>query len=181
MPKLIENLTPTILSAAKEILLSDGYEGLNMRNVALKCNIATGTVYNYFSNKDSLIIQMMMEYWNQYFSVIDQIDNTEDDFYEKLSLIYKHFKHFTDDFHTIFLTQSFKMGYTGEAHANKMDFMDKLQSRLATLVKAKTANQDKKVDDEELAEFILANFVAISYVHNYSYHNFHKILFAILG
>lgn len=181
MPKIIENPTPAILKAAKDILLTEGYDGLTMRSVALRCNVATGTVYNYFSNKDSLIIQMMMDYWNQYFLVIDQIDNDEEDFYVKLSLIYEHFKRFTNDFHTIFLTQSFKLGDTNEAHANKMDFMVKLQNRLAKLVHVKSVNSAKTIEDEEIAEFILANFVAIAYVPNYTYQSFHKILIAILG
>jgi Transcriptional regulator len=181
MPKIIDNPTAAILEASKEILLADGYDGLNMRRVAVKCNIATGTVYNYFQNKDSLIIQMMMDYWNQYFNVIDTIDNEEKDFYAKLAMIYDHFKRFTDDFHTIFLTQSFMLGYKGDAHSNRMDFMIKLQNRLAALISAKAKDAGKNIDDDEIAEFILANFVAISYVPSFTYQKFHKILFAILG
>lgn len=51
------------LEAAKKRLLSDGYGSFSVRKIAGDCEIAVGTLYNYFQNKDMLIAYVMMEDW----------------------------------------------------------------------------------------------------------------------
>lgn len=63
MPKVIENIRETILQTAKNTLLSDGYDRLSLRGVARQCNIAVGTIYNYFPSKLTLIAAIMLEDW----------------------------------------------------------------------------------------------------------------------
>ncbi len=65
MPKVIENITETILQTARNTLLSDGYDNLSLRMVAKQCNIAVGTIYNYFPSKLSLIVAIMLEDWKE--------------------------------------------------------------------------------------------------------------------
>lgn len=65
MPKLIENITEKILLAAKASLLSDGYDRLSLRGIASQCNIAVGTIYNYFPSKLALIVAIMIEDWTE--------------------------------------------------------------------------------------------------------------------
>jgi len=180
MPKIIKDPTDAILAEAKRILLKEGYDGLNMRTVAKNCGIATGTIYNYYPKKDDLIFQMMLDYWNDYFQVIDKIDSDAIDFYLKLELIYEHFKGFTDDFHSLFLSQNFKaMVATDETRASKMDFMKRLRSRIELIITHHFAQTDSRISPSEASEFILANFIAVSYVPEYSYQQFSKILRAL--
>ena len=63
MPKIIEEVKLKILNATKEELESVGYDNLKLRNIALKCNIAVGTIYNYFENKEFLVATIMTESW----------------------------------------------------------------------------------------------------------------------
>lgn len=65
MPKVIENIRETILQTAKSTLLSDGYDGLSLREVARRCNIAVGTIYNYFPSKLTLIAAIILEDWTK--------------------------------------------------------------------------------------------------------------------
>ncbi len=65
MPKVIENIREAILHTAKSILLSDGYDKLSLREVARQCNIAVGTIYNYFPSKLALTIAIMLEDWTE--------------------------------------------------------------------------------------------------------------------
>lgn len=37
-----------ILGAGKEIVLEYGLQGLNIRDVAKRCGISVGSIYNYF-------------------------------------------------------------------------------------------------------------------------------------
>jgi len=61
MPKRIENLRENILACAKKEMLAQGFDALNIRNVARGCGIAVGTVYNYFPSKDMLAAAVMLE------------------------------------------------------------------------------------------------------------------------
>lgn len=64
MPKRIENLQETILQQAKQLMLENGYPMLTMREVAARCGIAVGTLYNYFPSKEALAGGMMLEDWH---------------------------------------------------------------------------------------------------------------------
>ncbi len=63
MPKRIPDLKNQILKEAEQLLLSEGYAALSMRALAQRCNIAAGTVYNYFAGKDELIACIMLQDW----------------------------------------------------------------------------------------------------------------------
>lgn len=63
MAKIIENVYGNLLKEGKQILLTDGYSKMTLRLVASKCNIATGTVYNYFKSKDELVATIMLDDW----------------------------------------------------------------------------------------------------------------------
>ena len=65
MPKVIENIRESIIQAAKDTLLTDGYDRLSLRGVSRQCNIAVGTIYNYFSSKLDLIAAVMLEDWTR--------------------------------------------------------------------------------------------------------------------
>ncbi len=52
-----------ILSAGKEIIAQSGIQGLNIRDVAHKCGISVGSVYNYFPSKSDLIVATIDEVW----------------------------------------------------------------------------------------------------------------------
>ncbi|WMJ77116.1 MULTISPECIES: TetR/AcrR family transcriptional regulator [unclassified Sedimentibacter] len=54
-----------ILSAGKEIIVQSGIQGLNMRDVARKCGVSVGSVYNYFPSKGDLIIATIESVWTE--------------------------------------------------------------------------------------------------------------------
>ena len=63
MPKIIEHLRCDLLRCARDILQNEGYGALTMRRVAGSCNIALGTIYNYFPSKEVLSAAVMLEDW----------------------------------------------------------------------------------------------------------------------
>ena len=63
MPKIIEGAREKILANARTRLFENGYQHLSLREVAKESGIATGTIYNYFANKDYLIVHIMLEDW----------------------------------------------------------------------------------------------------------------------
>lgn len=71
MPKIIENLRSDILAEAKKQVSEHGYKNTTIRSVAAGCNIAVGTVYNYFKSKEMLIASFMLDDWQECMKSID--------------------------------------------------------------------------------------------------------------
>lgn len=63
MPKVIADAKEKILAAAKPALFLHGYNGLALRDLAKQCNMAVGTLYNYFPSKETLVAAIMVEDW----------------------------------------------------------------------------------------------------------------------
>lgn len=63
MPKIIENLREKLVCEAKRQVEELGYANLTIRSVAAVCGVGVGTVYNYFSSKDSLVAAFLLEDW----------------------------------------------------------------------------------------------------------------------
>ena len=60
-----DTLRDTLLNLARGIADTEGIEAVNVRTIAQRAGIATGTVYNYFSNKDEILLALTEEYWRQ--------------------------------------------------------------------------------------------------------------------
>lgn len=60
-----DTLRDTLLSLARDVAEKEGIEAVNIRSIAKKAGIASGTVYNYFSNKDEILLALTEEYWKQ--------------------------------------------------------------------------------------------------------------------
>ena len=56
-----------LLKSAKEIVSTDGFNSLNMRNLALKNNIGLDTIHNYFKTKEELLILTITSISKEFF------------------------------------------------------------------------------------------------------------------
>lgn len=65
MRKKDETLQATILALAKEIAVSRGPDAISIRAIAKMADIATGTIYNYYSGKQEILLALTKEYWQK--------------------------------------------------------------------------------------------------------------------
>lgn len=56
-----------ILKNAKEIIAKEGIYKLSIRSLAKRCNMATGSMYNYFPSKDDMILAVVKSVWSDVF------------------------------------------------------------------------------------------------------------------
>lgn len=59
MTNTVSDIEGSIINCAKELFIQRGYEKVDMKLIAKKSNISTGTIYNYFSNKSKLLIRIL--------------------------------------------------------------------------------------------------------------------------
>lgn len=65
MRKKDDTMQGTLLRLSREIADTQGISAVNIRTIAKKAGVATGTVYNYFSSKDEILLALTEEYWKQ--------------------------------------------------------------------------------------------------------------------
>lgn len=56
-----------IMQVCREIVAKNGLKSLNMRLVAKECHIALGTLYNYYADKDALVLATVESIWLEIF------------------------------------------------------------------------------------------------------------------
>ena len=87
-----------ILDAAVEIFAKHGFSDATISDVADRANIAGGTVYLYFKNKEDLLIQAMNEIISSRLAeiklAISHVENPVERLYQMILL---HVEHFSND------------------------------------------------------------------------------------
>lgn len=59
-----DGLREELLRYARQQVAQEGPENINIRDLAQRAGIASGTVYNYFSGKDELLLALIEESWS---------------------------------------------------------------------------------------------------------------------
>ncbi len=160
MPKVIPNLTDEIIKQAKTILLEKGYENFHLRDVSVACGIALGTIYNYFPNKDELIMAVVGSNWDEINLNVESICAAQGLFYNKLEKIFQEMEQFVTTFHDIL----FKVKKIDRK--NKQGCIDDIFLRLIELIRQFLVLEIKggnivivnDISPEIVARFIVSNF-----------------------
>ena len=83
-----KNYKMRILSSAKEIALTEGIIKIDIRSVAKRCGIASGTVYNYFPSKGDLLAAVIEDFWEDAFQNINWKSFAYNSFFTNLEKMY---------------------------------------------------------------------------------------------
>ena len=128
MPKIIGNLREEILAEAKKQVGLRGYKNTTIRSVASECNIAVGTVYNYFKSKDMLIASFILEDWLE--CVNDISAHSKENRRAYLEFIHLSLRKFEKNHKALFSDkEAAKVFYTAFSERHKQ-----LRSQLAELI-----------------------------------------------
>lgn len=92
MPKKIENVRELIIDKAYNLFTLEGYEQVKTDRIARECNIAAGTLFNYFPTKWDLLIEILYEMKNSgiknFIGLIDETTSDEDKIYNMVKNLY---------------------------------------------------------------------------------------------
>jgi len=180
MPKIIDQLELQILSHAKEIIKTEGYEHLNMRRVANKCGIALGTIYNYFQTKECLLEELMSRHWEEFFSSLDCLEN-QGGLNQKLKFIYEQLQIFLRSFHQEWVNKAMfkEPDFCQKGMVERKNFIEKLILKVEQiLLESRELNSEQDV--YQIAGFIVANYLAMLQMKRYDFQFFELVLTKIL-
>lgn len=143
-----------ILEQAMAIALNEGIDKISIRKVAGVCNIAIGSIYNYFPNKEALTLAITEQFWAK---VLENQDK-----------IYRRGMGFT-----MFLEQYYHFLY-GRLHKYDKSWIKEMDHQVANLdaicMLKSVLKKDRRVNDaiwnmelneDAFCEYVLVNIMAL--------------------
>lgn len=155
-----------ILKVCRDIVASKGLAAVSMRSVADQSQIALGTLYNYFDNKDELMLATVEEIWKDIFHM-DYGCSVEQSFPEYVEYIFecvqKGAEHYPDFFsaHSISIANSKK-----EKAKSTMEncFKHIKEGLLEALQADSSVSEDTflaSFEEQEFIDFVLDNLLML--------------------
>lgn len=166
MPKTLTNVKEDILAVTRQMIKENGYSELNIRNIASRCGVATGTVYNYYSSKDEIITEILLTEWKLMLRRIDQNAKTSTSpTIEGLEAIYKELNSFMINVHgkwfqTIQLVNIEDITVSKLSEKKKL-LRDQISEKVSALI---IPGGEKKLISQEITDiFDVISHLLISY------------------
>ena len=94
-----------ILNISRELIKRKGFNSINIRTIAESCNIAIGSIYNYFNSKEELTISIIGSIWLDIFHP-SNICLQCDSFTEAIDIIFKSIEKGNKEYPNFFLMHS---------------------------------------------------------------------------
>lgn len=95
-----------IIEAAVEVIAENGYHASQVSKIAKKANVADGTIYLYFKNKEDILISVFKEKMGHFIEKIHQTINEKETASEKLlTLIKMHYQQLSESPYLAIVTQ----------------------------------------------------------------------------
>ena len=157
MPKIIGGLQMQILKEAKRQTFKNGYSKMTIRSVAKACDIATGTIYNYYPSKDFLTASFILQDWIPVEEEIQKLCEIATEPMEILQSVYSTLERFISDYQPLFQDK----GALQSAGAMFRTGHKELRHRLACMIHDVCIGK-AKVATEFLPEFIAEAFLTWS-------------------
>ena len=97
-----------IFDSAIKVIREKGFHRMRMVDIAKEAGISYGLVYHYFKNKESLINDILNQWWEELYRFLETVGKEESEFHEKLKKIILYFLDLYQqkpDLMNIFITQ----------------------------------------------------------------------------
>lgn len=166
MPKTLTNVKEDILAVTRQMIKESGYSELNIRNIAARCGVAVGTVYNYYSSKDEIITEILLTEWNLMLRRIDQSSKASTySPIDRLETIYKELNNFMINVHGQWF-QTIQLEYTENVTVSKLSekrklLRDQISEKVAAVINSAV---DKKSNSQEVTDICqVISHLLISY------------------
>ncbi len=94
-PDEIDSVRQTILDAALEIILEEGFQNLSMRKIGRHTGMTAPNIYNYFSGKDEINLEILRYGFEELYRRCEKARGRADDPFHGLELIIRAYMNFS--------------------------------------------------------------------------------------
>lgn len=155
-----------ILDICKNIVVEKGLQAVSMRAVAKRCNVAVGSIYNYYDSKDDLIISTIKSIWME---IINEVDFNYDtnDFIEYLSKLFNQIHYGCKKYPNFFTVHALSFTKSSKEKGRQAmddyfnEIKDNMLKALKNDLKIKKGLFSDDFKEDAFIEFIFSNFISI--------------------
>ncbi len=151
-----------VLRAATEVFAQKGFNRATMVDVGQKAGVAEGTIYEYFKNKQDLLLSIPKERFQSYRSCLEDVFCQEDPVVKLRHLIWAHFCVFLSDpqFLMVFLNdiKLNKQFYVADSYPSYLQYIEPLYGIL-------NEGKERGVFRSEVDNRIFRNLFIGSFTH----------------
>ncbi len=162
MPKNLENIKEDIIQTTRELIVEKGYNQLNIREIARKCGIATGTLYNYFKSKQAIISALLDEDWKTFHSFMISRNNSGKTTVEQLETLFNDLTQMMTKVHQIWVA-----GFPDDLESGTLNKLEsikaKLRNEFARHIELIIDGHIQKGQEKYAAEIIAKLFFSTAY------------------
>jgi AcrR family transcriptional regulator len=154
MPKSLVNVKEDIMQVTRDMIMESGYNGLNIRDIAARCGIATGTFYNYFGSKQEIISAILASDWDKMERFMQRRLSPGLDALSQLEEVFAGLKQMLHSVHKIWAE-----GFPDDLETGTMNRLQEVKRKLRTDF-GETIRQIITGSVPEKSEAFLADFIA---------------------
>ncbi len=137
-----------IIDAAAEVIAENGFHQAQVSKIAKRANVADGTIYLYFKNKEDILISLFREKMGLYVERLEQAMRSKTSVEDKLfTLIEIHFKNLSENQHWAVVTQLELRQSDKKLRAKISEILKDLLAMIDALIEE---GKQKKIFDSEL-------------------------------
>ena len=157
-----------------------------MRTVARECDIALGTIYNYYPTKMDLIIAIVDSFWSECFSSLHTSYDQNLDFFQQLEYLYFYILKYLEQFKTNWLNDLSSLSAINKQKGKQKEseYMSHFIGLCTKLFQAHKHEFDQELfntfTEDELIRFIFSNFMTMLKRGDHNYQFFNALLKRIL-
>ena len=155
-----------ILSVSRELAAEKGIQEINMRSVAARCGFAVGSVYNYFSSKNDLMIAVIDSIWNEIMQGIADCQ-TSLCFTKKVESLFYGVKSCGEKYPLFFSIHSMSIAKSGKEKGRETmnQYFECIKADLLNCLRedinVKQTFFSKKCTQEDFVAFVFANVLSL--------------------
>ena len=145
-----------IMRACREIVSEEGLSAVSMRAVAKRCGVALGSLYNYFSNKDELVLKTVESVWQDIFHM-DRSCETERSFLKTVTWIFESVQNGAREYPNFFTAHSLSIASDEKVRAKSTmaACLGHMKAGMAAALRADpTVRKDAFSEDFPEADFL---------------------------
>lgn len=87
MPKIVPDMQNKILTTAERQFKENGFDKTDMREVAAEAEVAVGTIYLHYQNKETLYMHVISHSWENTLQRIEEISTSDNEPAKRLKFI----------------------------------------------------------------------------------------------
>ena len=180
MPKILNNVREDILKIARDTLINSGYSKISVREIAVKCGIATGTLYNYFQSKQEIITCILNSDWDTMTRRMENSNKINNNSIQKLEFIFVELSFFMNHTHNIWYKN-----YLDKFDINQLYKMKErkkiLSIQLSNLISDALNNNISYIKDDILCELLAGLFLFFANESTINFEKFKPYIIKLLN